>query len=221
MTRKRPVSGRPYTAASMEPGGGARSTRTRRDDYGRAQLQVYSCGMSHRFRVMVVLCLSASGCAGDDAADTTSSAGDGTVGSTSMATATGATTAETSGETTSAGVTTEQTSGDSGSSGATGSGGATDSTSSSGASDSSGSGSSSGTTGSAQTECGGMLCDAGTEICVERAEGGPSIIACEPVPRGCDGDRTCACVGVPLCTVGLMQCTDVEDNHVFCDSGLD
>ncbi len=31
----------------------------------------------------------------------------------------------------------------------------------------------------------------------------------------------CDCVGVPLCTVGLMLCADVNDNVVFCDSGLD
>jgi hypothetical protein len=168
--------------------------------------------MNYGFRTLVLLSLCATGCGGDDGGGTTTGVGDGTADSTGAATSGGMTTANASSGDTTGDATGNPTSSSSGGSGATDSGGATGST---------GSSDTSATTGAVQTECGAELCDSGTEICVERAKGGPSSIGCEPVPAGCDADRTCNCVGVPLCTVGLMACTDVGDNVVFCDSGLD
>lgn len=91
------------------------------------------------------------------------------------------------------------------------------------ASGTSGAGSTSGASGGSSdgTSTGGSSAESSASgTSVERAEGGPSIRGCEPVPKGCEADRTCACVGETLCTVGLAECTDV-DNLVFCDSGLD
>ncbi len=160
--------------------------------------------------------LAALGC-GDDGAEsgTGTTTGAGTSGTSAGSSgASGSSTGGGASEETSASATTSDTttSADTGTS--TGPGTDSDgggSTSSSGGSE----------TGAELTPCGVRPCDSATEICVERAEGGPSIRDCEPVPAGCEADRTCACVGETLCTVGLAECTDVDANVVFCDSGLD
>ena len=171
--------------------------------------------MAHRMHLLLVVGLGVSGCGDDGGGATTTGVGNGT---TSTSTTSGTPqTSTTSGGSTSSGAA-DSSSGDD-TAGPTTGGGQT--TSGSSGSDGSTAGDDSDSSGGMQTECGGEQCDSATQICVERAKGGPSMIGCEPVPKGCEDDRTCACVGVPLCTVGLMQCTDVADNTVFCDSGLD
>lgn len=71
------------------------------------------------------------------------------------------------------------------------------------------------------TPCGADTCSRATEICVEGNFGGPTRSTCEAVPAGCEADRSCACVAATYCTAGLAMCTDVSDNHVFCETGFD
>jgi hypothetical protein len=42
-----------------------------------------------------------------------------------------------------------------------------------------------------------------------------------PVPAGCEADRTCACIADSLCGEPTWSCTDIGDNALFCDKGLD
>jgi hypothetical protein len=64
---------------------------------------------------------------------------------------------------------------------------------------------------SAGTPCGpGLTCNA-SEICVVFGPFGPGSFSrtCEPVPAGCDLDRTCGCVSATLCPAPHV-CRDVE-----------
>jgi hypothetical protein len=70
------------------------------------------------------------------------------------------------------------------------------------------------------TPCGpqGMQCDSATEVCVARTPVGPAIIHdCQPVPPGCEGTRTCACVAQTLCVSGFNHCIDEGNNAVTCE----
>lgn len=73
---------------------------------------------------------------------------------------------------------------------------------------------------SATTACGveGDLqeCDRATEICVEREVGAGRTYQCEPLPDGCDADRTCgACSEV--CGAPADTCDDLDaDNTLLC-----
>ena len=51
------------------------------------------------------------------------------------------------------------------------------------------------------TECGEMFCDRATQVCVKRSFGPTFQATCEPVPKVCEEDRTCDCVGELLCWV--------------------
>ena len=71
----------------------------------------------------------------------------------------------------------------------------------------------------AKTTCGpnGVVCDALTEVCVQREPVGPAIVyECKPIPVGCQERRDCACAGASLCTGGFNVCTDVAANTIDC-----
>jgi hypothetical protein len=69
-----------------------------------------------------------------------------------------------------------------------------------------------------RTPCGPTLsCDTATEVCVARERGGPSVFySCDPVPAGCESDRTCRCVGAALCQAPSTTCTDDGPNAITC-----
>ncbi len=69
------------------------------------------------------------------------------------------------------------------------------------------------------TVCGPeLICSTATEICVERGPVGPAVIySCEPVPLGCESDRSCACAAASLCQPPFDTCGDVGPNTIFCD----
>jgi hypothetical protein len=64
-----------------------------------------------------------------------------------------------------------------------------------------------------------VTCNPRTEICVRREPVGPaSVFACEPVPDGCQGERTCSCAGESLCTGAFGVCHDVpEPDTILCE----
>jgi len=68
------------------------------------------------------------------------------------------------------------------------------------------------------TPCGPTLgCDTTTEVCVAREQGGPGLFyACEPVPTGCEPDRSCRCTGASLCQPPSGTCTDDGPNEITC-----
>jgi hypothetical protein len=68
--------------------------------------------------------------------------------------------------------------------------------------------------------CGAVTCDVDTEVCVGIGPFGPSVDhACEPIPAGCQSDRTCGCVEAALCPSGTVSCSTVALNEIFCDNG--
>ena len=68
--------------------------------------------------------------------------------------------------------------------------------------------------------CGTTTCDVTTEVCVGTGPIGPSVDhSCEPIPDGCEHDRTCDCVSSSLCPAGTVACSDVTTNEIFCDNG--
>ncbi len=70
-----------------------------------------------------------------------------------------------------------------------------------------------------QTPCGPQLsCDSTSEVCVTHGPVGPAVLyACEPVPSGCESDRSCACAGASLCRAPFDTCQDEAPNAIFCD----
>jgi hypothetical protein len=71
-----------------------------------------------------------------------------------------------------------------------------------------------------KTPCGpsGLACDRETEVCVARTPVGPAIFyGCEPVPAGCETDRSCACAGAALCTGAFDTCRETGDNRIECE----
>lgn len=70
-----------------------------------------------------------------------------------------------------------------------------------------------------RTPCGlGLTCDAETEVCVARTPVGPAIVhSCEPVPAGCEEDRSCGCAGAVLCEGAFGVCTEVGENQLECE----
>ncbi len=53
------------------------------------------------------------------------------------------------------------------------------------------------------------------QICVRRERGGPGVVyACEPVPSGCESDRSCDCVRAALCP--FDTCGDEGPNAISC-----
>ena len=71
---------------------------------------------------------------------------------------------------------------------------------------------------STPTPCGPTLtCDTPTEVCVAREQGGPGVFySCEPVPAGCEADRSCRCVGAALCQPPSSTCMDDGSNAITC-----
>jgi len=74
---------------------------------------------------------------------------------------------------------------------------------------------------SPQTPCGPELrCDATSELCMIRGPVGPGVIhTCEPIPAGCESDRTCGCAATSLCQAPFDTCHDVEGpgDAIFCE----
>jgi hypothetical protein len=70
------------------------------------------------------------------------------------------------------------------------------------------------------TLCGpaGLTCQRDTEICVARSPIGPAIVwSCEPLPSGCEEDRSCACAGAALCAKPFDLCTQQAENRLGCE----
>jgi hypothetical protein len=70
------------------------------------------------------------------------------------------------------------------------------------------------------TPCGpaGLVCDPATEVCVAMTPIGPAIVySCEPVPAGCEGDRSCGCAGAALCEEPFGLCTETGENRLECE----
>ena len=68
-------------------------------------------------------------------------------------------------------------------------------------------------------EGGTQFCDRATEVCVVRSLHGPVVPVCEPIPAGCQNDRTCGCMQQPICgDAKSYPCsTDpMQDNTVHC-----
>ena len=64
-----------------------------------------------------------------------------------------------------------------------------------------------------------LECDSATEICVVKTPVGPAeTSSCEPVPAGCEEERTCGCAGVELCTGSFDTCSPGEgENTIVCE----
>ncbi|MFN0246435.1 MAG: hypothetical protein ACKV2T_05980 [Kofleriaceae bacterium] len=63
-------------------------------------------------------------------------------------------------------------------------------------------------------------CNVDTEVCVGNGPIGPSVQhACQPVPSGCENDRTCDCLAASLCPPNTAACSNVATNEIFCDNG--
>ena len=75
------------------------------------------------------------------------------------------------------------------------------------------------------TSCGPESCDRANQICVSCECGGPTSFSCEPIPAGCQAERTCSCLAATLCaptaTNPYAMCFDLSDNQIDCDRGLD
>jgi hypothetical protein len=71
---------------------------------------------------------------------------------------------------------------------------------------------------STPTPCGPELsCDTATQVCVADEPVGPAIVyACEPVPAGCERDRSCRCVGASLCQPPFTACQDRGRDSITC-----
>ncbi len=70
------------------------------------------------------------------------------------------------------------------------------------------------------TPCGpsGLSCDPANEICVSMTPIGPgTTYSCEPIPGGCEQDRSCACASSALCTGAFALCTDIAPNSLQCE----
>jgi hypothetical protein len=69
-----------------------------------------------------------------------------------------------------------------------------------------------------RTPCGQTTCDATTEICVASFPHGPAIdYQCQPIPAGCEGDRSCRCAAATLCVAPFNLCTDAGPNQISCE----
>lgn len=74
--------------------------------------------------------------------------------------------------------------------------------------------------GTASTPCGpsGLSCDTDTEICVATTPVGPGVVySCEPVPSGCEQDRSCGCAGAVLCEGAFGVCSELGENQLQCE----
>ena len=64
-----------------------------------------------------------------------------------------------------------------------------------------------------------LECDTATEICVVQTPVGPGMTSsCEPVPDGCEADRTCDCAGDDLCKGAFDTCSEgTAENTIVCE----
>jgi hypothetical protein len=64
-----------------------------------------------------------------------------------------------------------------------------------------------------------LKCNAATEICVVRTPVGPAeTSSCQPLPEGCEAERTCGCAGTELCTGSFDTCSEGEtENTIVCE----
>ena len=64
-----------------------------------------------------------------------------------------------------------------------------------------------------------LRCSAVTEICVVKTPVGPAqTSSCEPLPEGCEAERTCGCAGAELCTGSFDTCSESEaENTIVCE----
>jgi hypothetical protein len=69
------------------------------------------------------------------------------------------------------------------------------------------------------TACGpDLVCDRTSQICVSHGPVGPAVLhACEPVPAGCQSDRSCGCAGTGLCQPPFDTCQDTAPNSIHCE----
>lgn len=63
-----------------------------------------------------------------------------------------------------------------------------------------------------------LQCEFTTSVCVIETPVGPAMrSSCQPVPTGCEADRSCDCVGATLCQAPFDLCQDGADNQVTCE----
>ncbi|HTM21595.1 MAG TPA: hypothetical protein VL172_13835 [Kofleriaceae bacterium] len=69
------------------------------------------------------------------------------------------------------------------------------------------------------TACGPTeFCDPDLEVCVIRGPVGPGYsYTCEPVPAGCELDRSCDCVAATYCVDAFDTCSETPPNTIFCE----
>jgi len=64
-----------------------------------------------------------------------------------------------------------------------------------------------------------LRCESATQVCVVAGPFGPTnTSSCEAIPRGCEADRSCACLAATLCNP-TDTCTDTAGNTIYCDNG--
>jgi hypothetical protein len=98
-----------------------------------------------------------------------------------------------------------------------GSGCASDDDEDDGAADDGGSDDGPGDDGEGSTSCGDppeTTCDRASEICVRRVLGAGVTYACEPLPDGCDAERTCADCA-EACEEPADTCADTEEDNLL------
>jgi hypothetical protein len=60
-------------------------------------------------------------------------------------------------------------------------------------------------------------CESASEICVIETPRVPGpVSSCEPVPEGCDEDRSCSCAGRALCEEPFNSCSEGPGNTITC-----
>lgn len=57
----------------------------------------------------------------------------------------------------------------------------------------------------------------GLDVCVVLSGEVAPNARCAPVPKGCEGDRSCGCLAPTYCTGGFNLCMDPEPNQIVCE----
>ena len=69
-----------------------------------------------------------------------------------------------------------------------------------------------------RTPCGPTRsCDQTTEFCVARIPFGPVVYECQPIPVGCEEDRSCRCAGAALWAPPFDCCREPAKNTLECE----
>lgn len=73
--------------------------------------------------------------------------------------------------------------------------------------------------GEQETSCGPELrCNCASEVCVRHEPVGPAVVyACEPIPAGCEAERSCDCAGASLCEAPFDTCSQRRSNVLSCE----